>query len=135
MRVSKLASPLFSFTGISIQNCNIRAADDLASSSGGTQTYLGRPWKQYSRTVYMQSFMDSFINSAGWREWSGSFALDTLYYAEFSNTGPGSNTSGRVTWPGYRIINATEAVNFTVANFISGDSWLPQTGVPYSSGL
>ncbi|XP_074358742.1 pectinesterase-like [Apium graveolens] len=128
-------SDLSQNTGISIQNCNIRAADDLASSNGGTQTYLGRPWKQYSRTVYMQSFMDSLINSAGWREWSGSFALDTLYYAEFSNTGPGSDTSGRVTWPGYRIINATEAVNFTVANFISGDSWLPQTGVPYYSGL
>ncbi|WOG87289.1 hypothetical protein DCAR_0206512 [Daucus carota subsp. sativus] len=122
-------------TGISIQNCNIRAADDLASSNGGTQTYLGRPWKQYSRTVYLQSFMDSLINPVGWHEWSGNFALDTLYYAEFSNTGPGSNTSGRVTWPGYHIINATEAADFTVANFISGDSWLPQTGVPYSSGL
>ena len=122
-------------TGISIQNCNIRAADDLASSNGGTQTYLGRPWKLYSRTVYLQSFMDSLINPVGWREWSGNFALDTLYYAEFSNTGPGSNTSGRVTWPGYHIINATEAADFTVSNFISGDSWLPQTGVPYSSGL
>ncbi|KAL8101003.1 putative pectinesterase/pectinesterase inhibitor 7 [Apium graveolens] len=122
-------------TGISIQNCNIRAADDLASSSGGTQTYLGRPWKLYSRTIYMQSFMDSLINPVGWREWSGTFALDTLYYAEFSNTGPGSDTSGRVTWTGYRNINETDAAAFTVSSFISGDNWLPLTGVPYSSGL
>ncbi|KAL8149090.1 putative pectinesterase/pectinesterase inhibitor 41 [Apium graveolens] len=122
-------------TGISIQNCNITPADDLASSNGTTQTYLGRPWKEYSRTIYMQSFMDSFINPAGWREWSGDFALNTSYYAEFSNTGPGSNTSRRVTWTGFHIIDATDASNFTVSNFILGDDWIPQTGTPYSSNL
>ncbi|XP_057425095.1 pectinesterase-like [Lotus japonicus] len=122
-------------TGTSIQNANIKAADDLAPNVGTVRTYLGRPWKQYSRTVFMQSFMDSFINPAGWSEWSGDFALSTLYYAEYNNTGPGSNTSNRVTWPGYHVINATDAANFTVSNFLSGDSWIPQTGVPYSSGL
>jgi pectinesterase len=79
--------------------------------------------------------MDSLIDPSGWREWSGDFALNTLYYAEYNNTGPGSNTSNRVTWQGYQVINATDAANFTVSNFLDGDSWLPQTGVPYSSGL
>ncbi|KAK3041924.1 hypothetical protein RJ639_002232 [Escallonia herrerae] len=122
-------------TGTSIQNCNIKAASDLASSNTTVQTYLGRPWKEYSRTVYMQSFMDSLINPAGWSIWSGDFALSTLYYAEYNNTGPGSNTTNRVTWPGYHIINATDAANFTVLNFISGDNWLPAAGVPYTGGL
>lgn len=122
-------------TGISIQNCSITPADDLASSNGTTQTYLGRPWKQYSRTIYMQSFMDTFINPEGWREWSGDFALNTSYYAEFSNTGPGSNTSSRVTWTGFHIIDATDAANFTVSNFILGDNWIPQGGTPYSTNL
>lgn len=123
-------------TGISIHNCTIRAADDLASSNSTTQTYLGRPWKEYSRTVYMQSFMDSLINTVGWREWDGNFALSTLYYAEYNNTGPGSDTTNRVTWPGYHVItNATDAGNFTVSNFLLGDNWLPQTAVPYSGGL
>lgn len=122
-------------TGISIQNCTIRAADDLASSTGTVQTYLGRPWKQYSRAVYMQSFMDSLINPLGWHEWDGDFALNTSYYAEFNNRGPGSDTSGRVTWPGFHVINATDAANFTVSNFVVGDDWLPQTGVPYTGGL
>lgn len=36
-------------TGISIHNCTIKAADDLANSINATQTYLGRPWKEYSR--------------------------------------------------------------------------------------
>ncbi|KAF2315034.1 hypothetical protein GH714_037628 [Hevea brasiliensis] len=85
-------------TGTSIHNCAIRAADDLASSNATFQTYLGRPWKEYSRTVYMQNFMDSLINPSGWQIWSGDFALSTLYYAEYNNTGPGSDTTKRVTW-------------------------------------
>ncbi|GAY33593.1 hypothetical protein CUMW_282010 [Citrus unshiu] len=83
----------------------------------------------------MQSFMDSLINPAGWHEWSGDFALATLYYAEYNNTGPGSDTTNRVTWPGYHVINATDAANFTVSNFLLGDNWLPQTAVPYTGGL
>ncbi|KAM0050626.1 putative pectinesterase [Helianthus debilis subsp. tardiflorus] len=118
-------------TGTSIQNCNIRAAEDL----GSTKTYLGRPWKEYSRTVYIMTFMDTLIDSAGWREWSGDFALNTSYYAEFDNSGPGSDTSGRVTWPGFHVINATDAVNFTASSFVMGDEFLPQTGVPYNGGL
>ncbi|KAL2345642.1 hypothetical protein Fmac_006927 [Flemingia macrophylla] len=123
-------------TGTVIHNCSIGAASDLATSNGTTKkTYLGRPWKQYSRTVYMQSFMDSLIDPSGWAAWSGDFALDTLYYAEFDNNGPGSNTTDRVTWPGYHLINASDAVNFTVDNFILGSAWLPATGVPFLPDL
>ncbi|KAK7277769.1 hypothetical protein RJT34_22786 [Clitoria ternatea] len=122
-------------TGTSIQNATIQAADDLAPKVATVQTYLGRPWKQYSRTVIMQSFIDSFINPAGWHEWSGNFALSTLYYAEYVNRGPGSDTTNRVTWSGYHVIDATDAANFTVSNFLSGDNWIPPTGVPFLSGL
>ncbi|XP_010260187.1 PREDICTED: probable pectinesterase/pectinesterase inhibitor 7 [Nelumbo nucifera] len=109
--------------------------EDLVSSNGTTSSYLGRPWKEYSRTVYLQSFIDSFIDPAGWIAWSGDFALSTLYYAEYNNTGAGSVTTNRVSWQGYHAINATDAANFTVSNFVLGDDWLPATGVPYSGGL
>ncbi|PIA52276.1 hypothetical protein AQUCO_01000268v1 [Aquilegia coerulea] len=122
-------------TGITVQNCTIRASDALASSNDTTKTYLGRPWKEYSRTVYMQSFMDSLIVPLGWDIWSGDFALATLYYAEYNNTGPGSDTTNRVTWPGYHVIDGETAANFTVSNLIAGDAWLPYTGVPYTAGL
>ncbi|PIA61291.1 hypothetical protein AQUCO_00300669v1 [Aquilegia coerulea] len=122
-------------TGISIHNCTIKAAPDLAASNGTTKSYLGRPWKEYSRTVFMQSFIDSLIDPAGWHEWDGNFALSTLYYAEYDNRGPGSSTANRVTWPGYHVIGAANATAFTVSNFLSGDSWLPATGVPGDSGL
>ncbi|KAF7804871.1 putative pectinesterase/pectinesterase inhibitor 41 [Senna tora] len=119
-------------TGISIHNCSIRAAEDL----GVAATYLGRPWKEYSRTVYMQSEIERLIDASGWHVWNASdFALATLYYAEFNNTGPGSSTTLRVTWPGYHVINVTDAAKFTVANFLFGDEWLPQTGVSYTSNF
>lgn len=122
-------------TGISIQNCTIRAAEDLANSNVAIKTYLGRPWKEYSRTVFMFSYMDSLINPFGWSAWNGDFALNTSYYAEYNNTGPGSNTTGRVTWPAIQTLNGTDAANFNVDMFLLGDDWLPQTGVPYVTAL
>ncbi|PKA62235.1 putative pectinesterase/pectinesterase inhibitor 41 [Apostasia shenzhenica] len=123
-------------TGTSIQGSNFLADVDLAGDSGSTKTYLGRPWKQYSTTVIMQSTLGGLIDPAGWLPWDGDFALSTLYYAEYDNNGSGSGTGGRVTWPGYHVLtNSSDALNFTVSSFLLGDNWLPKTGVPYAGGL
>ncbi|WOH09049.1 hypothetical protein DCAR_0728502 [Daucus carota subsp. sativus] len=123
-------------TGISIHNCTIQAAPDLAEDTNGTtKNYLGRPWKEYSRTVYMQSFIGDLISPDGWLEWNGTVGLDTLYYGEYRNHGPGSNTSSRVQWPGYGRLTATQAWNFTVFNLTLGDTWLPLTTIPFVEGL
>ncbi|KAK4414259.1 putative pectinesterase/pectinesterase inhibitor 47 [Sesamum alatum] len=125
-------------TGISIHNCTIEAAPDLAmdlNSSNLSMNYLGRPWKDYSRTVYMQSYIGSFINPVGWLEWNGTKGLDTLYYGEYENYGPGANTSMRVQWGGYSLMNVSEAFNFTVYNLTMGDTWLPETSIPFYAGL
>ncbi|XP_031256043.1 pectinesterase-like [Pistacia vera] len=123
-------------TGIVIQKCRIGATSDLLPVIDEFPTYLGRPWKQYSRTVVMQTEISDVINPAGWFEWDGDFALDTLFYAEYANTGPGADTSNRVTWKGYRVItDASEVEMFTAENFISGGSWLSSTGFPYTLGL
>ncbi|KAL2318137.1 hypothetical protein Fmac_032013 [Flemingia macrophylla] len=123
-------------TGISIHNCRILPAPDLASVKGKFPTYLGRPWKMYSRTVYLLSYMGDHISPRGWLEWNGDFALDTLYYGEYMNYGPGAAVGQRVKWPGYRVITSTvEANRFTVAQFIAGSAWLPSTGVAFAAGL
>jgi len=123
-------------TGISIHNSRVTAASDLNPVQSSVKTYLGRPWKQYSRTVFMKTYLDSLINGEGWMEWSGDFALNTLYYGEYMNTGPGSSTANRVKWLGYHVItSASEASKFTVGNFIAGNSWLPATSVPFTSSL
>ncbi|XAR61362.1 Pectinesterase [Bertholletia excelsa] len=123
-------------TGIFILNCKIAAASDLTPVLSSFKSYLGRPWKEYSRTVYLLSYIDSLIDPAGWSEWDGNFALNTLYYGEYKNRGPGSNTSARVTWPGYRVItNTTEASQFTVGNAIQGAAWIPSDIIPYYLNL
>ncbi|KAF3432822.1 hypothetical protein FNV43_RR23924 [Rhamnella rubrinervis] len=123
-------------TGISIHACRILATSDLQASKGSFPTYLGRPWKMYSRTVYMLSFIGDHVHPRGWLEWNGNFALDTLYYGEYMNYGPGAAVGQRVKWPGYRVITSpVEADKFTVAKFIYGSSWLPSTGVAFLAGL
>lgn len=123
-------------TGIIIQNCIVTAASDLKPVESSVKTYLGRPWKEYSRTVFMTTNLGSLINPAGWMEWDGDFALSTLYYAEYKNTGSGSSTANRVKWAGYHVLTSASQVNqFTVGNFLAGNSWLPATNVPFTSGL
>ncbi|XP_047066498.1 pectinesterase-like isoform X1 [Lolium rigidum] len=123
-------------TGISIQKCKVAAASDLAAVQSSFRTYLGRPWKQYSRTVYLQSDLGSVVDPAGWLAWDGTFALDTLYYGEYQNTGAGASTSNRVKWKGYRVISSSsEASTFTVGSFIDGDVWLAGTSIPFSTGF
>ncbi|KAE8672358.1 Pectinesterase/pectinesterase inhibitor 3 [Hibiscus syriacus] len=123
-------------TGISIHACRILPTPDLTAAKGSFQTYLGRPWKLYSRAVFMLSYISDHIHPIGWLEWNATFALDTLYYGEYMNYGPGGAIGQRVRWPGYRVINSEiEAAKFTVAQFIYGSSWLPSTGVSFLAGL
>ncbi|ONK61016.1 uncharacterized protein A4U43_C08F25220 [Asparagus officinalis] len=123
-------------TGIVIQFSRITAADDLWPVRHSVKSFLGRPWMKYSRTVYLQNDISSAIDRLGWMAFKGNFALNTLYYAEFKNTGPGSVMSSRVRWRGFHIIIRPAAVRkFTVANFIAGGAWLPAAHVPHFLGL
>ncbi|CAL0303612.1 unnamed protein product [Lupinus luteus] len=119
-------------TGISIQNCTISPFGNLNS----VNTFLGRPWKSYSTTVFMQSHMAGFINPKGWLPWVGNSAPSTIFYAEYQNNGPGSSTKNRVNWKGLKTnLNSIQASKFTVKAFLSGDKWIPASGAPYKLSL
>ncbi|KAJ6989112.1 hypothetical protein NC653_021864 [Populus alba x Populus x berolinensis] len=109
-------------TGISIQKSSVK-------------TYLGRPWKNYSTTVFMRSMMGSLIDPAGWLPWIGDTAPPTIFYAEFENFGPGASTKNRVKWKGLKTITNKLASKFTVKAFIQGEEWLKGTGISYKPGL
>lgn len=120
-------------TGISIQKCTLSRLDDKLTAA----TYLGRPWKEFSTTVIMQSTIGPFLNALGWKEWvSGVDPPTSIFYAEYQNVGLGSNTSGRVRWAGYRpTLTIDEAAKFTVGNFIQGSEWLAEANVQYQESL
>ncbi|WJX28704.1 pectinesterase [Trifolium repens] len=122
-------------TGISIQNCSIIATDELYSNSSRFKSYLGRPWRVFSRTVFIESYIDDFIDQKGWTKWSNDEGLDTLFYGEYENYGPGSKIDNRVEWAGYHLMDYNDAYNFTVSEFIIGDEWLESASVPYDDGI
>ncbi|XP_019193481.1 PREDICTED: probable pectinesterase/pectinesterase inhibitor 12 [Ipomoea nil] len=125
----------FEVTGIAIQNCSILATYDLYNNSNAVKSYLGRPWQNYSVTVYMESYIDDFIEPEGWTNWVGDDGLDTLYYGEYENNGPGSGTDNRVGWAGFHVMDYNDALNYTVSEFITGDEWLDSTSFPYDGGI
>ncbi|XP_057436874.1 pectinesterase-like [Lotus japonicus] len=125
-------------TGTSIQQCNLTPSQDLKPVAGSIKTYLGRPWKKYSRTIVLQSSIDSHIDPTGWAEWDAQSKdfLQTLYYGEYLNSGAGAGTGKRVNWPGFHVIKtAAEASKFTVAQLIQGNVWLKGKGVNFIEGL
>ncbi|KAK6273759.1 hypothetical protein POUND7_010842 [Theobroma cacao] len=119
-------------TGISIQRCHITPFDNLTAT-----TYLGRPWKDYATTIFMQSYIGEFVDPAGWTQWTqGVDPPNTIFYAEYQNIGPGSRTGQRINWPGVRPnLTNEEATRFTVEPFIRGRQWLPKANIIYESSL
>ncbi|KAK9165093.1 hypothetical protein Scep_000284 [Stephania cephalantha] len=117
-------------TGISIDRGTIAPNGHVTA-----KTYLGRPWKECSTTVIMDSYIDGIVDPVGWIEWSpGTEPPSTIYYAEHNNSGPGAALENRVKWAGYRpVISDEEAHKFTVEPFIHSSRWLPHYIVPFNT--
>ncbi|CAD5171759.1 unnamed protein product [Musa acuminata subsp. malaccensis] len=122
-------------TAIVLHNCTISADPAFFPFREKLPTFLGRPWKEFSRTFVLQSQLDDLIDPKGWLPWFENFGLNTCFYTELDNRGPGANTSQRVKWKGVKTIGYAHAQKFTVEHFIQGNTWLPKSGVPYIPGL
>ncbi|KAI3855254.1 hypothetical protein MKX03_026112 [Papaver bracteatum] len=123
---------------IVLHNCSILASKGLERVKNHFRSYFGRPWRSYSTTIVMQSYIGDFISGEGWLPWSinDNKTLSTLTYIEYRNRGPGAKTKGRVKWGGFKVYNDSKHVlKYTVKNFINGNEWLPSTGVPFTAGL
>lgn len=122
-------------TAIIIHNCTISADPTYYPLRDKLRSYLGRPWKEYSRTFIFQSQIDDLIQPEGWLPWNGDFALNTCFYSEFENRGAGSSLAKRVKWRGVKNMTVERAHKFTVEQFIRGSPWIIKSGVPFTPGL
>jgi pectinesterase len=73
---------------------NCRITGDAPANS----YYLGRPWRPYAKTVFINSYLGNMIRPEGWHNWNKPDAEKTAYYAEHNSKGPGANAKARVPW-------------------------------------
>ncbi|CAO2833807.1 unnamed protein product [Amaranthus hypochondriacus] len=113
-------------TGFAFLGCLVNGTDEYMrlyyNKPSKHKNYLGRPWKMYSRTVYINCTMEALINPNGWLPWTGDFALSTLYYGELGNSGPGAVLTNRVPWSSR--IPPEHVSTFYAQNFLQGDEWI-----------
>ncbi|MFD1256188.1 pectinesterase family protein [Mucilaginibacter terrae] len=100
----------------------------LIADSAAKKVFLGRPWRPYAKTVFMNTEMGSHIIPAGWNEWKGDAMFPdkerTAYYAEYKNTGSGAAIAERVAWS--KQLTASKAKLYTINNILGGkDNWQP----------
>ncbi|WOL14247.1 hypothetical protein Cni_G23027 [Canna indica] len=115
-------------TGFVFNGCTINGSDDYMAAyrrkPGAHRVYLGRPWKEYSRTVYVNCYMGEVVMKEGWLPWRGDFALNTLFYGEYGSSGPGwSAATARVEWSSQ--IPEEHVGVYSLENFIQGSEWVP----------
>ncbi len=101
--------------GLVFKHCRLTAAPDV------NKVYLGRPWREFAKAVFINNELGSHITPEGWHNWGRAASESTAFFAEFGNSGPGSSTEERIPWS--KQLSAEAAAAYTLEN-IFGD-WNP----------
>ena len=95
--------------GYVFHNCRLTADPNV------TKVYLGRPWRDYGYTLFMECELGSHIRPEGWHHWQKE-REQTARYLEYNNSGAGAETKARVTWS--RQLTKKEAQKITIQEVI-----------------
>lgn len=96
--------------GFVFLNCKLTATD------GVSKVYLGRPWRSHAQTVFVTCELGEHIRPEGWHNWNSADKEKTVFYAELGCTGPGADTSKRVSW--VHILAPADQENYTEENVL-----------------
>jgi pectinesterase len=114
--ITAASTPENSIFGYIFNNCNITIAE------GVTAVYLGRPWRPYAMTLFMNCTLPEEILPAGWDNWRDAANEKTARYMEYNNSGKGAASGGRVKWA--KALTEKEAAVYTIENVMKGcDDW------------
>ena len=104
--------------GYIFNNCRITTAPEV------TKMYLGRPWRDYGYTLFMNCELPRQILPEGWHHWEKE-REKTARYLEYNNRGEGASTEKRVSWS--RLLTKKEAQQITLENvFRINNTWNPK---------
>lgn len=116
--ITAASTPDYIQYGYIFDHCKLRAAE------GVNKVYLGRPWRPYAYTLFMNCDMDKQIRQEGWFNWSNPDNEKTARYFEYNNDGEGAKTSARVQWS--HQLTKKEAEKITMQNvFKISSNWAP----------
>ncbi|MEK6397000.1 MAG: pectinesterase family protein [Terriglobus sp.] len=101
------------------------AMTDNAAHKTAHGVFLGRPWRNYSRVLFINTQIDKGIDPAGWSDWNNGGILKTAFYAEINSTGPGASPTTRI--PEARKLTPAQLKSFETRNILRGkDNWNPE---------
>lgn len=90
--ITAASTPEDASAGYVFVNCRLTAAP------GVSKVFLGRPWRPYAATVFINCDMGIHIVPEGWYNWNDTANEETARYGEYGSTGSGGDTSKRVAW-------------------------------------
>ena len=117
--VTAASTPLDATYGYIFNKCQ------LIAKNGVDKVYLGRPWRDYGYTLFMNCDLGAHIRPEGWHHWEKQREL-TARYLEYNNHGVGAQPEQRVSWS--RQLTKKEAQQITPAIvFNRQDNWNPMS--------
>ncbi len=93
----------------------------LSADNNVSKVYLGRPWRSFAKTVFIDCEMGSHILPEGWDNWNNEAAQKTVFYAEYRSVGPGSHPTQRVVWS--HQLSRKEAASYSLKKVLN--NWVP----------
>lgn len=115
--ITAAATPEFEKYGYVFLDCKI-------TGEKGIHVDLGRPWRDYAKTVFLRCEMGDFIRPRGWNNWGKKHAEQTTYYGEYKSYGAGAKKESRCAWS--HQLTDKEAKEYTPQNILAGeDNWQP----------
>jgi len=109
-------------TGYVIDHSKVTDVATTGADGKAPSLFLGRPWREYSRVVVMNTELPEQLNPAGWSAWGRGDATPRAFYAEYNNSGPGWKPTERVAW--LHQLTAVQAAAFGAKRFLAGkDLW------------
>ena len=92
-----------------------------------TKVYLGRPWRPFAKTVFIDCELGDHILKEGWHNWNKKYAEKTTFYAEYGSNGPGAAPAAdRVKWS--HQLKAKEALQYTPSNVLRTEKEIDKNG-------